>query len=1295
MKKAICGLALLLTPLITAGQEANETDQPSLATQAAISLDPVPTEALTPDLSVLTEADLQRLTEDANLNSAESSRIQGPAVVMRATNYVIVQSVTRSLSETGAEMLQTNRNIFYGDGSKIAPTLPGNREVQTDKENVIEQGPNYKILREVRQFLAEDGTRSSKTNDLAVFTTEEAFSEAVARPPELLDRGPHHKLVRKLVPDRRSDGIPRARRVSYTEIGSGLSYRDESGSWQDSEARFEITENGVIARKTQHKVALASSPAAQNPVEVQMPDGQILRSRVLGLGYFDRKTGASVVIAELQDAQAELNPAKDELTYHNSFSGVKADLRYVIKAAGLEQDVILTERPPGPEAFGFNVESSELEVITEFLLNVRPEVRERVVEHGAKRANATEFAEPDVLDCTVDFGSMHISRGTAFGSWSPTVAGTNKASVTVMKEWQVIDGRTILFEKISAEEAQPLLQTLPPARAEAGMKPRASFQRQLPKTHLAASIGAAKPVRLLAQTKHARGVVLDYVLLANQSNLTLAPGTYHVQNFVAVSGITTIQSGAVVKFAPGKTLQISGAISCQTSSGKAYFVAENDNSVGDQVVAGTPNGYYANAAISLYNVNSGTLLTNLEIRNATMAIDDYSPSTSHTIRSCQITDCSIGVRGYYSTVYLEYVRVCNVPTVTYNSGSSLFSETGTTGYCPPGGISLVSGVSPLGTRRNDWSGFVGFQFVVGASPITVTHLGRWVLGGNTGSHLLRLFDSTGTPLATGYASVNTAGALSGDFLYAPIQAPVTLSAGATYVLMSQEIVGGDLWCDYGSTSLSLNPGANSPHAAYASNTYPPYYGAGGGSGLSYGPVSLRYSLAANTPPTISMIADLTVTRDSTTGPIGFTVGDNETSPNSLSVTAISGNQTLVPGANITLGGSGANRTITIIPASGQIGSATITVTVSDGSLSTTRSFVLTVTHPTGSSGSLIASLTANGYARNDHEGWVGFQFTVGSSPIQVTELGRWVLSGNASSHSVQLFNSDGTTLGTPVTVNTAGKPPNQFTYAPLGTPITLAAGTTYAVMSLEVYYGDQWLDYGGTTLALANVANSPHGLYRYSTPPNYGAFNGLGKAYVPVNLKYGAPNTPPTISAIGNVTVIVNGSSGPINFTVNDTESSAASLSISAMSGNTVFLPNANIILGGSGGNRTVSVSPTPGQYGSATVTLTVSDGALTATRSFTVTVPSDYDNDALPDLWEIAYFGSISARTGTDDGDGDGLPNSWEHALGLNPTINEVETLRRNISYDTLNRVRAVSGGVSAVITPDNESNIEQVSHQ
>ncbi len=149
---------------------------------------------------------------------------------------------------------------------------------------------------------------------------------------------------------------------------------------------------------------------------------------------------------------------------------------------------------------------------------------------------------------------------------------------------------------------------------------------------------------------------------------------------------------------------------------------------------------------------------------------------------------------------------------------------------------LVTVVNSFGILRNNWNGSVGFQFQVGSAPLVVTELGRWVVSGNSGTHTVQLFNSVGTPLPGGSVTVNTAGQIAGEFAYAPLNTPLTLAANTTYAVMSQEVGGGDQWYDYGNTQITLSPVASGAFAVWA----PPYTGAVGGSGRSYGPVNLRF-----------------------------------------------------------------------------------------------------------------------------------------------------------------------------------------------------------------------------------------------------------------------------------------------------------------------------------------------------------------------------------------------------------------------------------------------------------------------
>jgi VCBS repeat-containing protein len=99
--------------------------------------------------------------------------------------------------------------------------------------------------------------------------------------------------------------------------------------------------------------------------------------------------------------------------------------------------------------------------------------------------------------------------------------------------------------------------------------------------------------------------------------------------------------------------------------------------------------------------------------------------------------------------------------------------------------------------------------------------------------------------------------------------------------------------------------------------------------------------SVNDSPTISNITDRTIDANTNTGPIAFTVGDDDST--AIVVSGTSSNTALVPAANLVFGGSGINRTLTVTPAASQSGSTTITVRVTDsGGATATDTFVLTV-----------------------------------------------------------------------------------------------------------------------------------------------------------------------------------------------------------------------------------------------------------------------------------------------------------------------------------------------------------------
>jgi uncharacterized repeat protein (TIGR01451 family) len=286
------------------------------------------------------------------------------------------------------------------------------------------------------------------------------------------------------------------------------------------------------------------------------------------------------------------------------------------------------------------------------------------------------------------------------------------------------------------------------------------------------------------------------------------------------------------------------------------------------------------------------------------------------------------------------------------------------------------------------------------------------------------------------------------------------------------------------------------------------------SSLTADPSSPNNSATATTTvtgaPTITDITNQVIDEDTTTGPLPFTIGDAETTAGNLIVTASSSEQSLVPNGNITIGGTGANRTITVAPVANQHGGpVVITVTVTDES-------------------SLTASDT----------------FTV--------------------------------------TVNSV--------------------------------------------------------------------------------------NDAPTISAIANQSSDANETVGPFTVTVDDIDHPVAGLTLSATSSNQAIVTNAGITLGGSGAQRTITITPVADQGGQTTITVTVSDGVTPTSTSFVMTVAPPPPDEPTP----LKYFLAEGA-TGTFFNEDVMIANPNTTAAPVTITY-----FRENLSNLTETRTIAARSGVT-----------------
>ena len=101
-------------------------------------------------------------------------------------------------------------------------------------------------------------------------------------------------------------------------------------------------------------------------------------------------------------------------------------------------------------------------------------------------------------------------------------------------------------------------------------------------------------------------------------------------------------------------------------------------------------------------------------------------------------------------------------------------------------------------------------------------------------------------------------------------------------------------------------------------------------------------LPQNSPPSISTVPTQYVLAGTPSAAIPFTVGDMETAPGALSVSAYSPNSGLLPPGGITLGGLNADRFLSINPAYGQWGLAPVILRVGDGLDASESSFPVMV-----------------------------------------------------------------------------------------------------------------------------------------------------------------------------------------------------------------------------------------------------------------------------------------------------------------------------------------------------------------
>jgi len=478
------------------------------------------------------------------------------------------------------------------------------------------------------------------------------------------ERGPDYQIWQKIIPTVDARGkVTTQARPGYIELATGMHYQD-NGQWLDSKEEIQILPNGTAAAiQGQHRVYFPGD-IYQGVIKLVIPDGKVFISRPLGLSYFDGTN--SVLIAELKDSVGEL-VGSNQVVYPDAFTDFHADLCYTYTKSGFEQDIILREQPPTPEGYGLALQTTRLQVLTEFFNPPQPAKRSTPLrEHMGVRLN----------DETLDFGGMKIGPGKAFAFGAQPDTGD---SVAVAKSWLQLSGRQFLVEELPIAAIAEQLDGLP-APVQAKLNPAANSVRHVvsnkrllpvPRTALLDDTNQIKSVRLDISK---RGFVLDYATI-NTSSLTnytfQGDTTYFISGPVTLFGTNTFEGGTVIKYAPTNSVSMtcSGTIG---ASGSAYrpviFTARDDNSVGETISgsSGTPTNY--TAALRL-NGGASITMQNLRFSFAQTALA-LSGSSSNVFCNVQVVSCQNGVSATNATFSLRNALFWNVMTNFGGTGST-------------------------------------------------------------------------------------------------------------------------------------------------------------------------------------------------------------------------------------------------------------------------------------------------------------------------------------------------------------------------------------------------------------------------------------------------------------------------------------------------------------------------------------------------------------------------------------------------------------------------------------------------
>jgi hypothetical protein len=341
--------------------------------------------------------------------------------------------------------------------------------------------------------------------------------------------------------------------------------------------------------------------------------------------------------------------------------------------------------------------------------------------------------------------------------------------------------------------------------------------------------------------------------------------------------------------------------------------------------------------------------------------------------------------------------------------------------------------------------------------------------------------------------------------------------------------------------------------------------------------------AVNDPPLISDVADQATNEDVPITGVQLSVIDVD---DVVSVTATSTNPLLLPAGSVVVSGSGISRILTINPAANVSGTAAVTLTVSDGQASAETTFNVVVN-------------------------------AVNDAPT-ISQISNQTVAedGSLSNVPFTVVDVDGDSLS--VSFSTSNS-----TLLPLSGIVLSGTGSNRQI----------------------SITPAP-GLSGTATVTVF-VTDGVETASRSFNVNVTPVNDPPVITSIPNQSMNEDGTLSGIAFSVSDEDSPSLTVSVSGT--NSELLPPGSLIITGTGANRQLSITPATNRFGTAIITVTVSDDQDSTTASFSLTVNSVNDAPtAIPDSTSVRVDQSVTISVLSNDSDIDGT---------LNPATVEIVT--------------------------------------